>query len=189
MWYTNSYRRHLCDMHIEDWNDEFLSEFDIDEYFKNIKAAHIQSAMIYLQSHVGYCYYPTKVGKVHKAFVGREYDMKKIVKKIKDSGMDTIGYYSLIYNTWAHDKFPSWKMINKDVHSRRDMYVKHSGEADTVPEDTVCVARIIWSIGSLCLNKLMRWQAMLSLMRCFMICFSGRIFAIARHVWNVGRMR
>ena len=130
MWYTNSYRRHLCDMHIEDWNDEFLSEFDIDEYFKNIKAAHIQSAMIYLQSHVGYCYYPTKVGKVHKAFVGREYDMQMLVKKIKDSGMDTIGYYSLIYNTWAHDKFPSWKMINKDGHSRRDMYVKHSGEAD-----------------------------------------------------------
>lgn len=129
MWYTNSYRRHLCDMHIEDWNDEFLSEFDIDKYFENIKAAHIQSAMIYLQSHVGYCYYPTKVGKMHKAFIGKEYDMQKLVGKIKNAGMDAIGYYSLIFNTWAHDEFPAWKMVNKDGYSRRDMG-KHSGGAN-----------------------------------------------------------
>jgi len=40
----------------------FLSEFSIEEYVENLKTAKIQNAMIYLQSHVGLCYYPTKIG-------------------------------------------------------------------------------------------------------------------------------
>ena len=55
MWYTNSYRRHLCDMHIDEWNDTFLSAFSPEEYFKNLEKAHIQNAMLYFQSHVGLC--------------------------------------------------------------------------------------------------------------------------------------
>ena len=41
-WYKNNYRRHLLDMHIEDWNDAFLSEFDPNEYFENLKRARMQ---------------------------------------------------------------------------------------------------------------------------------------------------
>lgn len=35
MWYKNNFRRHLCDMHIDDWDDAFLSEFSPDEYVEN----------------------------------------------------------------------------------------------------------------------------------------------------------
>lgn len=52
-WYKNAYRRHLLDMHIEDWDDEFLSKFDPEDYVDNLKRAKIQAAMIYMQSHVG----------------------------------------------------------------------------------------------------------------------------------------
>ena len=64
-WYSKAYRRHLCDMHIDDWNAEFLSKFDPKTYVENLKLAKIKSAMIYLQSHVGLCYWPTASGKMH----------------------------------------------------------------------------------------------------------------------------
>lgn len=114
VWYEKNYRRHLCDMHIDDWNDEFLSEFSPEEYFENLKKAKIQNAMLYFQSHVGLCYYPTKVGKMHNGFKSREDAMRRLVNMCRANGISVTGYYSLIYNNWAHDAHPEWRMVNKD---------------------------------------------------------------------------
>ncbi len=119
-WYENSYRRHLCDMHIDDWNEEFLSKFSAEDYFENLKRAKVTSAMIYYQSHVGLCYYPTKSGKMHKALIGREDELKRLTDMCRANGISVVGYYSLNYNTWAHDTHPEWRMIEHDGHSRRD---------------------------------------------------------------------
>lgn len=124
MWYQNAIRRHLCDMHIDDWDPTFLSEFDSETYVQNLKTARIQSAMLYFQSHVGLCYYPTKSGKLHNGFVGREDAMRRLVKRCHEEGIAVTGYYSLIYNTWAHDQFPTWRMVDQNGFSRRE----HMGE-------------------------------------------------------------
>lgn len=113
MWYKNNFRRHLCDMHINDWDDDFLSEFSPEEYVNNLKKAKIQNAMLYFQSHVGLCNYPTKVGKIHNAFRGREDAMKKVADMCHADGIAVTGYYSLIYNNWAHDNHPEWRMIDE----------------------------------------------------------------------------
>lgn len=113
MWYKNNFRRHLCDMHINDWDDAFLSEFSPEEYVKNLKKAKIRNAMLYFQSHVGLCNYPTKVGKMHNAFRNREDSMKKVADMCHDEGIAVTGYYSLIYNNWAHDNHPDWRMIDE----------------------------------------------------------------------------
>lgn len=117
MWFENSYRRHLCDMHIDDWNDEFLSEFSPEEYFGNLKKAKVQNAMIYLQSHVGLCYYPTKSGKMHNGFKGKEDAIKRLIDMCRADGISVTGYHSLIYNNWAHDTHPEWRMVGKDGRS------------------------------------------------------------------------
>ncbi len=119
MWYTHNYRRHLCDMHIDDWNEEFLSEFDPDEYFANLKRAKVENAMLYFQSHVGLCYYPTKTGRMHNAFQGKENAMRILAEKCRANGISVTGYYSLIYNNWAHDTHPQWRMVRKDGQSAR----------------------------------------------------------------------
>lgn len=127
MWYTKSYRRHLLDMHIDDWNDEFLSEFSAEEYFENLKNENIQNVMLYFQSHVGLCYYPTKSGKIHNALKGREDTMKKLVERCRNHGITVTGYYSLIYNNWAHDHHAEWKMLNIDGTSERDAKIGRYG--------------------------------------------------------------
>lgn len=110
-WFSDRYRRNLVDMHIEDWCDEFLSQFSIEDYVENLRRAHIQAPMIYLQSHVGHCYFPTKLGHMHAAFKGREDMMRRLVELCRNDRMKVVGYYSLIYNTYEEERHPEWRMI------------------------------------------------------------------------------
>ena len=119
-WYKGVYRRNLVDMHIADWSDEFLKKFDVDDYYKNLVQAKIQSPMIYLQSHTGLCHYPTKSGKTHEYFAKNPRAMNKLIDKCKASGMKVVGYYSLIFNNWAADTHPEWEMVNADGTTWRD---------------------------------------------------------------------
>ena len=120
MWYSNMYRRHLCDMHIDDWDDSFLSAFSPEVYVENLKTAKIQNAMLYFQSHVGLCYYPTKVGVMHRALVGREDLMKRTEQLCHENGIAVTGYYSLNYNTREHDRHPDWRMVEANGRSLRE---------------------------------------------------------------------
>ncbi len=121
MWYRNSYRRHLLDMHINDWHDgRFLSEFDPDVLYENLKRANIKSEMLYLQSHVGYCYYPTKVGHIHSAFKDRPNAMKKLIDKCRQNGIDIVGYYSINYNTIEAIAHPDWTVRGANWVEKHD---------------------------------------------------------------------
>ena len=111
-WFSDCYRRNLVDMHIADWDDRFLSEFSPKAYFENLKRAHIEAPMLYLQSHIGHCYYPTKVGHTHRSLTGREDLIRQLVALCKKGGMHPVGYYSLIYNTDAEDEHPEWGLIS-----------------------------------------------------------------------------
>lgn len=119
-WYENNYRRHLADMHIEDWSEEFLSLFSPEEYVENLKTAKITNAMIYLQSHAGLCYFPTKTGVMHKALRGREDMIKRLVDLCHSEGIAVSGYYSLIYNTREHDRHADWRITTPDGRSQRE---------------------------------------------------------------------
>ncbi len=113
MWYKNIMRRHLCDMHIDDWNPDFLSQLSPEKYVENLRLAKIENAMLYFQSHVGLCYYPTKVGEMHKAFLKKEDTMRRIVELCHKNGIKVTGYYSLIFNNKASERHKDWRIIDK----------------------------------------------------------------------------
>ena len=119
-WYKKIYRRQLTDMHIADDKDEYLSLFDAEKYFGCLKKAHIQSPMIYLQSHTGLCYYPTKVAGTHKKMLGENNGIKRLVNLCKADGMKVVGYYSLIFNNVAAELHPEWEMRYADGTTWRD---------------------------------------------------------------------
>ncbi|AEF82471.1 alpha-L-fucosidase [Leadbettera azotonutricia] len=119
-WYKTKFRRTLMDMHIEDWDKTFLSEFDPEVYFKALKEAKISAAMIYVQSHVGLCYWPTESGVMHKGFIGKEDAMKRLFNLCHDDGINTILYYSIIYNNRAYELHPKWRMIDGKGRGSRD---------------------------------------------------------------------
>jgi hypothetical protein len=114
-WYQGSYRRNLVDMHIEDWDERFLSLLDPETYVGLLKKAQVQSAMVYANSHVGFCYWPTKTGQMHRGIGGKDI-FGQITALCHKEGMDVIAYYTLIYNNWAYDHDPSWRIV--DVKGR-----------------------------------------------------------------------
>ncbi len=119
-WYKTSFRRNLVDMHIADWSDEFLSKLSAEDYFGCLKRAKIQSVMVYFQNHNGHCFFPTKVGHVHRAFEKGENQIKKLVDLCHKDGMDVIGYYSVVYNTYEEDRHPDWRLYGSDGKSCRE---------------------------------------------------------------------
>lgn len=120
MWYSDLFRRHLCDMHIEDWSDEFLSEFSPENYVSDLQAADVNYAMIYFQSHVGLCYWPTESGVMHKAFKSDPEKMKRLVDLCHLNGIKVMGYYSINYNTREHDRHPEWRQLAANGRSARE---------------------------------------------------------------------
>ena len=121
MWYKTSFRRHLCDMHIDDWNKDFLSKFSPEDYVENLRKAKIQNAMLYFQSHVGLCYFPTKTGKMRSGFLQKPDSMQQLEKLCHKEGITVTGYYSLIYNNVEHDRHPNWRMIDENGNSKREV--------------------------------------------------------------------
>lgn len=117
-WFKTSYRRNLVDMHIEDWNPTFMSEFNAENYAQMMKIANVKSVMIYMNSHVGYCNYPTESGYVHKQMRNGD-KIGTLIDLCHKQDMDVILYYSLLFNNWAYEKYPEWRTLGKNGHPSR----------------------------------------------------------------------
>lgn len=87
MQYVHSFRRHWVDMHIDDRESAFLSEFDPQSCVNCLKTAKIQNAMAYFPSHVGLCYYLTESGKMRKALIGREGTVRRPIRLCHEAGI------------------------------------------------------------------------------------------------------
>ena len=119
-WFQRSYRRNLVDMHIEDWDESFLSKLDPKNYVEMLKTAHVKSAMVYANSHIGLCYWPTKSGQMHRGIGGRD-TFGEIAELCHREGIDVVAYYTLVFNNWAYDHDPSWRILYDGGTPSRDI--------------------------------------------------------------------
>jgi len=62
----------LLDMHIPDWDPAFLARYSPPEMAELYEKASLSAVMIYCQSHVGLCYWPTRTGKMHAGLHGQD---------------------------------------------------------------------------------------------------------------------
>jgi Hypothetical glycosyl hydrolase 6 len=108
--YAKCQRHILVDMHIPDWDERFLSKFDarrmVDLYCK----AGADAVMTFCNSHVGLCYWPTKVGKEHERTRGGDL-VGETVRLLHERGIAACAYYSSIFNNWAYATNPSWRLV------------------------------------------------------------------------------
>ena len=108
--YLATRRRVLLDMHIPDWDERFLSKLDPVAIVEAYRRAHVDAAMFYCQSHVGLCYWPTKVGEMHRGLRGRDL-VGDMLRQLEGAGIEACGYYSVIFNNWAYLKQPGWRIV------------------------------------------------------------------------------
>ncbi len=108
-WYERCYRRMLVDMHIGDWDERFLADYDPRKMAELYESAGLTSVMFYCQSHVGLCYWPTRTGKMHAGLKGRDV-VGEMAEELKKRGIAACAYYSVIFNVWAFREHPEWRM-------------------------------------------------------------------------------
>ena len=118
-WYKKALRRNVVDMHIPDWNEEFMTQFDPENYVEMLKLAKAQSAVLYAHSHAGPCFYPTKAGHMHKNLNGRDI-FGETLELCHENDIKVVAYYSVIHDTWAHEEYPDFRMM--DIKGE-DMYL------------------------------------------------------------------
>jgi hypothetical protein len=112
-WPDETFRRSLIDMHVPDWDPVLLSKFDAADIVKTIAGAGFQAMTAYANSHVGLSYWRTKIGQMHRNMRGRDF-FGEIVQERKRYGLHAVAYYSLIFDNWAYEYHPDWRMILDD---------------------------------------------------------------------------
>jgi hypothetical protein len=110
-WFEKAWRRAVIDMHISDWDEKFLSEFDADRYVEALVQSRAQSIVCYAQSHVGLFNYPTKVGRQHAGLKGRDI-VAEMIERCHQQGIAVVLYVSVIHDRWAADQHPNWRIIH-----------------------------------------------------------------------------
>ena len=108
-WFSNSYRRWLVDMHIPDWNQNFLSKVNPEHYAEMMTVSGADSVIIYASSCLGICYWPTKFGYVHKQFQERDL-LKELISACSERSLDVVVYYN-IWSRWAYNAHPEWRIV------------------------------------------------------------------------------
>jgi hypothetical protein len=112
-WPDETYRRSLIDMHVPDWDPVMLSKFDPADIVKAIAGAGFQSMTAYANSHVGLSYWQTKIGQPHRNMKDRDF-FGEMVEERKKYGLHAVAYYSLIFDNWAFEYHPEWRMVPDD---------------------------------------------------------------------------
>lgn len=113
MWIEGNYRRNLLDMHIDDWNPEFLSKLDVDVYVDALEAAGVQAVMVKGRPHTGLANYPTKIGRMHKGLNGFDF-LGTMIEKCHERGIAVIAYFTQIFDNWAYDNHPEWRLVTEE---------------------------------------------------------------------------
>lgn len=74
------YRQIHLDFHTAPVIDDVGTQFDVKDFVKTLKEAHVNSINIFAKCHHGMCYYPTKIGVMHPSL---KFDMMgRMIKEL-----------------------------------------------------------------------------------------------------------
>ncbi|HBE43030.1 MAG TPA: hypothetical protein DDW27_17865, partial [Bacteroidales bacterium] len=127
-WYRRSYRRHFFDMHIPDWNPDFLSRLEPQVVVDYLLLENVTAVALMFLPHTGLAHYPGKSGKVHRAFEKRDL-MKEIIDLCHANGIDIVMYYCLLYTDWYWETHPEARTVDVDGNYQRAIGLgkRHAG--------------------------------------------------------------
>lgn len=138
MWYEHSYRRNLVDMHIDDSDPVYMSQYDPKKYVDNLVAAKVDTAILYAGNCLGICFWPTPFGLMHKNLAGRDI-LGETIQECRRQKLKVNVYFN-IWSRWAYDTHPEWRyrdakgrgMLVESDGQRFGMCCPNTGYADYV---------------------------------------------------------
>lgn len=107
--YRDSRHRLLVDMHIPDWDAGFLANYDPAAIAQAARKMGADGVMLYFQSHVGLCYWPTRTGVRHAATRDRDLAGETLAA-LRADGLPVCAYYSVNFNNQVWTDNPDWRL-------------------------------------------------------------------------------
>lgn len=108
--YTDSRRRMLLDMHIPDWEPEFLSQYDPEGLADLYAQAGVTGVLFYCKSHLGQAYWPSPVGGIHPAAKDRDL-VGEMFGALCARGIAPAAYHTVVFDNWAIENHPEWSVV------------------------------------------------------------------------------
>ncbi len=109
-WFEHSFRRNLVDMHIADSDPRFMRAYDPVHYVDNLVRAGIDTAIVYAGNCLGLCFWPTRVGQMHRGLDGRDI-LREVTDECRRRDLKVVVYFN-IWSRWAYDTHPEWRYVN-----------------------------------------------------------------------------
>ncbi len=120
-WFESSYCRVLVDNHITEAHPSFMTAFDPARFVETIASAGFDSCMVYACCCNGNCYYPTKVGHMHKNLAGRDI-FGETIGLLREKGLAPVAYYTGIWQNQASKDHPHWRFTDFTGHHHSGRY-------------------------------------------------------------------
>lgn len=105
------YRQIHLDFHTSPVIPDVGSDFDVQDFVKTLKEAHVNSINIFAKCHHGMCYYPTKVGRMHP---GLKFDLLgTMIEELHKNDITCPVYFPLGWEEDAAEQ-AEWLEIGRD---------------------------------------------------------------------------
>lgn len=121
-WYQKDYRRVFMDMHLNDTKpDEYLSQLDPQQFVDTLAQAGATSVVVKAKSHVGLHYWKSSFGRMHEGLRRKNLDyVQEMTQRAHNAGLNVIVYFSQIFDNYAYEHYPEWRMVDSDGRGYRD---------------------------------------------------------------------
>lgn len=96
----------LLDMHVPEWDPDFLTRFDPDATVDLYLKAGADAVMVYCNSMLGLSYWPSRTGRMHPALSGSDI-IGRTVERLHEHGIAACAYYSVNFNQLAYENLPA----------------------------------------------------------------------------------
>lgn len=111
-----TYRRFLIDMHIPDWDERFLRNFDPDRFFDALARSGVATVTVPSNGHTGLCYWPSAVGPQHRNAPGL---LSSLLEGAHARGLNAVVYYCTLYVERYWEDHPEARIVDALGESRK----------------------------------------------------------------------
>ncbi len=108
--YHHTFRRTLLDMHVPDWDPEFLAQYEPEKLADIYASSNLSGVLFYCKSHMGLNYWPAPVGAVHPVAKDRDL-VGEMLAALRARGIAPAAYHTVIFDNWASEQHPEWAIV------------------------------------------------------------------------------
>lgn len=124
--------RHIhLDFHTSEYIQNIGKKFDKKEFIDTLKKACVDGITLTAKCHHGWCYYPSKISKMHPHLA---FDLfGEQVKACKEEGLKVVGYLTGAWSVRDFVEHPEWQVIS--AKTRQPVFTRDGQEGIYTPGD------------------------------------------------------